>query len=406
MAEVRDFNSYTGKKLNNDDTDDKQQPSYNERIRNHKLVVMFRTFLLTAVFIIVISMIYIHWRDKSYSEANITKSVSVIDSTGASNTELDGQILRYSKDGVSLLDVAGEALWNITYQMQNPIVHKCQGMAAIGDYNGHLIYIVNGTGQLGEIDTNLPIRDFCVSAQGVVAAILDDTDVTWIYLYSSSGQEIASFKTTMKDSGYPTAVSISPNAELVGVSYLYAKDGDIQTSVAFYNFGSVGQNEIDNYVSGYDYPGAVVPYMQFMTESSVFAVSDDRIMFYSGSEKPTSQAENLVGEDQIKSVFSSSEYAGLVLYNGTTDGAYRLITYNTSGNKVAEIYFDLEYSDIIFDNNQIIIYNEDYFNIYDVDGHLKYEGQFERSVEALITTNVRSKFILVTEGQILTMELR
>ena len=59
MAEVRDFNSYTGKKLNNDDTDDKQQPSYNERIRNHKLVVMFRTFLLTAAFIIVISMIYI-----------------------------------------------------------------------------------------------------------------------------------------------------------------------------------------------------------------------------------------------------------------------------------------------------------------------------------------------------------
>nr|MCR5100095.1 DUF5711 family protein [Butyrivibrio sp.] len=312
MAEVKDFNSYTGKKVNNEKPDSGEM-SYDEKIRNHRIKVYFRTFIIMAVAVVLITILYVSWRDKNYSEANITKRINVIESTGATSMNLGGQILKYSKDGVSMISTSGEAMWNQTYQMQNPIIEKCKDVAAIGDHSGHMIYVVSTSGVLGQIDTNLPIRDFCVSEQGIVAAVLDDTDVAWIYLYDVNGNALASFKTTMKDSGYPAAVSISPNGELVAVSYLYSKNGSVQTSVAFYNFGSVGQNEIDNYVSGYDYAGSVVPYIQFINASTAVAVSDDRIMFYTGTEKPTSQIENLIGDEEIRSVFFSENYVGIVM---------------------------------------------------------------------------------------------
>ncbi len=39
----------------------------------------------------------------------------------------------------------------------------------------------------------------------MVAAVVDDSEITAIYLYASTGEEIAYFKTTMEKSGYPIA---------------------------------------------------------------------------------------------------------------------------------------------------------------------------------------------------------
>lgn len=36
----------------------------------------------------------------------------------------------------------------------------------------------------------MPIRDFCVSSNGVVAAVLDDSPVTAIYLYYATGESL------------------------------------------------------------------------------------------------------------------------------------------------------------------------------------------------------------------------
>ena len=408
MAEVRDFSAYAGKLNNGGDDKDpfNRETSYKEKIRSHKLAVFFRTVSIAAVVILLVSAIYISWRDKEYSEATVTQGASITNGADAKVISLGGYIVQYSKDGISCIDENGKVLWNQTYEMQNPIAHTCQSVIAVGDYNGHNIYVSNSSGALGEIDTNLPIRDFCVSAQGVVAVVLDGTDVTWIYLYDSKGNTIANFKTTMKDSGYPISVSISPNGELVCVSYIYPEDGTVKTSVAFFNFGSVGQNSIDNYASGYDYPGVVVPYVQFMNSSSAFAVSDDRIMFYSGEEKPVSLSESFTGSEEVRSVFFNESYVGLVFSNSTEDGNYRLQVYNTSGELTLSTFFDIDYSEIIFNNKQIVIYNEDECIIKDMNGHNKFVGSFEEPVRTMVPTNIRNKFILVTADSVDTYILK
>ncbi|RKM61822.1 MULTISPECIES: DUF5711 family protein [unclassified Butyrivibrio] len=407
MAEVRDFSTYAEKinRVGAQDTSERGT-SYKERIRSHKLIVFFRTIVIVATIALLTVVIYVSWRDKEYSEASYTRGASITNGSDAKIVSLNGHIVQYSKDGVSCLDAGGQALWNQTYEMQSPIARTCGDAIAIGDYNGHNIYVNNVSGALGEIDTNLPIRDFCVSSQGVVAAVLDGKDVTWIYLYDAQGNTLANFKKTMKDSGYPISISISPNGELVCVSNLYPDEGAVKTSVTFSNFGPVGQNSIDNFASSFDYPNVVVPYVQFMTTDKSFAVSDDRIMFYTGAEKPVIQVENFTGDDEVRSVYFNESYVGLVFANGTDDGAYRLQVYNTSGNLVLTTYFDMEYSEIIFTNKQIVIYNEDEFILKDMNGHIKYEGTFEEPVRTVVPTATMSKFILVTKTNVDTLILK
>ena len=407
MAEVRDFSSYARKK-NNDSTPGSSgvDTSYKEKIRSHKLKVFFRTIAIAAIVLLTVIVVYVSWRDREYSEAEISLDATISNSADSKAISLGGNIVQYSKDGVSCYSSTGQPVWNQTYEMQNPIAHTCNSVIAIGDYNGHNIYVSNTNGSMGVVDTNLPIRDFCVSSQGVVAAVLDGTDVTWIYLYDSEGNTLANFKTTMKDSGYPISISLSPNAELLCVSYLYPEEGALKTSVAFFNFGSVGQNSIDNYASGYDYPGVVVPYVQFINGNTAFALSDDRIMFYTGDQKPVSKSESLMGDEQVRAVYYNDSYVGLVFMNGTEDGDYRLQVYNGQGDLVLTTYFDIAYSDIIFNDKQIIIYNEDECVIKDMSGHDKYVGSFEEPVKVMIPTNIRSRFTLVTSKNVATMNLK
>lgn len=143
-----------------------------------------------------------------------------------------------------------------------------------------------------------------------------------------------------------------------------------------------------------------------MNSSTAFAVSNDRIMFYTGDQKPVSEAENLLGDEEIRSIYYNESYVGLVFANSTEDGDYRLQIYNTSGDLSLVTYFDLDYSEIIFGDRQIIIYNDDECIIKDMSGHDKYAGTFTEAVKAVIPTNLRSRFTLVTSSYIETMNLK
>ena len=400
MTNVRDY-----LKKKKERQDDRYRISYREKIKSHKFTIFYRIFLVIVLIAAIIVALYIQWKNKIYTQIAVLSSAEISITQGSSLLPFSGHLLTYSKDGAGCMDVKGNAVWNQTFEMQNPIVDVCQNVVAIGDYNGRNIYVMDTGGVLGSITTNKPMRDFCVASNGVVAVVLDDTDITWIYLYTASGKELASFRTTMKDSGYPISVSISPNAQLVCVSYLYVDGGQMKSSVAFYNFGDVGKNSTNNYVSGYDYLDVVVPLTRFLDDRSLFAVSDDRIMFYSGAQKPVSAAESLIS-DNVQSVFYGEEYVGLVYISRESSNRYRLDVYHKSGELRQSIEFDMEYSDILFQGDQIIIYNESECTIYNNSGMEKYSGRFEKTVLKLIPQSNAYRYMLVTPDSVDSVELQ
>lgn len=400
MVNVRDYL----KKREQHDTKT-QRVNYREKIKSHKFTIFYRSILILLLVVSVAAALIIQWKNKIYVDSVVVSSVETTMSRNGKIVPFEGYILTYSKDGASCIDAKGSAVWNETFEMQNPLIDICQNVVAIGDYNGRSIYVMNTESLLGQIVTNNPIRSFCVAANGVVAVVLDDSDVTLICLYDTQGEELVRFRTTMKESGYPFKVAISPNGKLVCVSYLFVDSGELKSSVAFYNFGAVGQNNTDNYVSGYDYLDVIVGYTHFLDDKTMFAVSDDRIMFFGGAQKPINIAESLLNED-VQQVFYGKEYVGLVFMSTDSSSRYRLDVYNKSGQLSRSIDFDMEYSDIVFHEDQIIIYNESECRIYNMNGVEKYAGYFEKAVSALMPSSSSYKYILITADSIDTIELK
>lgn len=403
MSNVRDYLKEREKRLGVS-----QPVNYKDKIKSHKLTILYRAALVIVLIAAVAVFLVVQWKNKVFSESVVVSSTPVTIVQGAMVENLGGNILLYSKDGASCIDAKGNALWNQTFEMQEPMLSVCNNVAAIGDYNGRTVYVVSSTGQLGTVNTNLPIRKICVSQSGVVAAVLDDAEVTRILLYNgneNTDTSIVDIKATMDKSGYPMSLSLSPNGKLLAISYLHVNSGEMKSSVAFFNFGEVGKNESDNYVSGYDYPDTVIPYVQFMNNSAAFAVSDDRIVFFEGGEKPANKATALLNEE-VQGIYYNEDYVGLVFHNQTGESAYRLDVYNTAGTKIHSQLFDMEYTDIIFSRDQVIIYNDMDCKICNMSGLDKFTGTFEKPSSLLVPTSSNYKYVSVTSNSVDVIELK
>lgn len=398
MADIKNY-------LKEREKREKNQINYKEKIMKHKLKTLYRILLLAAVLIAVVVLVSIQYDNHIYTEYDTISVVSREKASGATDLRLKDSVLTYSKDGAHCTDAKGNVTWNQTYELQEIKVAACQDVVAIAGYNGRNIYLANTKEQLGEITTTMPIRDLTVSASGYVTAVLTDSDVTWINTYNSKGENIYSGMTHMSNSGYPEAVSLSPNGELLAVSYVYVDAGIVKTNIAFYNFGPVGDNQSDHMMSVYTYSDTFVPTLHFMDNETMFAVGDSRLMFYKGAQKPVSEKEYLFDE-KVQSVFYNEKYVGLVFLSDKADSKYRMDVYNVKTEKTGSFYFDMEYNDIFFGEDTFTVYNETECMVMTLAGVEKYNGIFTKSVNMMIPTGSAYKYLLITDTSIDTIQLK
>lgn len=381
-----------------------QSRDFGALIQKHRLAVFGRTLFVIFVFALLGTLVYVQLKNQVYTSYVILSSIARQQYDSSVCLSYGNGFLSYSGDGISYTDAKGNAVWNQAYEMQEPMVRVAGSKVAVADYNGHIIYSISQDGNYIEIDTNLPIREIAVSESGMVAAVLEDTGITWIYLYSSMGEMIAYIRTTMQNSGYPSALALSPDGTLLAVSYLTVDNGTAKSSVAFYNFSSVGQNYVDNFVSGSDYADAVIPFLAFLNNDTSFAVADNRLVIYGGGQRPKSVADVLLNEE-IQSIFYNESHIGLVFLDTTGNGKYRLDVYNTSGLVETSLYFDMDYKDIIFRKDNIIIYNETQCLLANMNGVERFNGDFQTPY--LLFAPIRgNRYLAVSQESIDIIEMR
>ena len=381
-----------------------QSRDFGALIQKHRLAVFGRTLFVIFIFALLGTLVYVQLKNQVYTSYVILSSIARQQYDSSVCLSYGNGFLSYSGDGISYTDAKGNAVWNQAYEMQEPMVRVAGSKVAVADYNGHIIYSISQDGNYIEIDTNLPIREIAVSESGMVAAVLEDTGITWIYLYSSMGETIAYIRTTMQNSGYPSALALSPDGTLLAVSYLTVDNGTAKSSVAFYNFSSVGQNYVDNFVSGSDYADAVIPFLAFLNNDTSFAVADNRLVIYGGGQRPKSVTDVLLNEE-IQSIFYNESHIGLVFLDTTGNGKYRLDVYNTSGLVETSLYFDMDYKDIIFRKDNIIIYNETQCLLANMNGVERFNGDFQTPY--LLFAPIRgNRYLAVSQESIDIIEMR
>ena len=277
---------------------------YRDKIFKHKLQVVYRTLLIVILLAVAVLILKIQSDNRVYTKYEVIKEMSGVGTESSTFENYDGNIIVHSKDGISAYDGNGTQMWNQSYEMQSPIVKNNGSYVAVGDYKGTTLYIIGKKGTTAEVATNLPILELDVSKQGVAAVLLQDKDVTWLRLYSQEGVLISEVKTSMRNNGYPLAFAISPDNIKLGVSYVKAESGMVNSSLAFYNFGGVGQNVTDNLVSGYEYDGQVFPLITYLNENTAIAVGDRKALLLKGKQKPTLEKE-IVLPQELQGVYSS-----------------------------------------------------------------------------------------------------
>lgn len=401
MAEIKNYEDEREKRERSLAAQKASDEEY-RRFRKNRLlrvVVAFALIAGAAVFAVF------YYGRKTYVGYETVNSVPRERKSGVKDVKLGNSILTYSHDGAHCMDVKGIMTWNQSYEIQDLKLALCQNMSAIYGYNGHSIYVQSAESQLGEIQTNLPIKNVAVSAGGRVAAVLEDTNVIWMNTYDESGRNIYEGQFHMSQSGYPCAVSLSPNGELMAASFLFVQEGSMVSNVVFYNYGPVGDNQSDQLVATFSYVDMIVPEIHFMNNRTAFAVGDSRLMIYSGEQVPTVKAEYIL-DREIKAVYYNEDYIGLVFVSDRAESKYMLMIYNAAGEKVTDYYFDMEYLSIFFEKDSFALYNETDCVICGMNSRQKYEGKFNKNVSLMIPTEIPYRYRIVTDASIDTIQLK
>lgn len=381
------------------------QKEYEKKIRKHRINVAILAVLIVIICGGGVGAWYTYSTNTTYTGYEVVNSIERADADTAKYVPYNGGMLKYSNDGAAFIGADLKEKWNQTYQMQEPLYAICQSAVALADKNGTSIFILNESGLRAEVNTLLPIKKLDISAQGVTAASLEDSGKSWIKLYSPAtpDEELATTKILMEESGYPVDLCLSNDGIKFGISHLNIEDGQAKSILAFHNLGSVGENEIDNFVGSTSYVGSIFPVFDYINSDTSVAYGNDRIEVFSGKQIPELSFE-LTLEEEVQKVFYNESYIGLVLKNTQDSGKYRMDIYDLKGKKIFSESFDKEYTNVLISGETILMYSESECCIYSIKGVCKFEKSFDKAILAMAVTG-KNRYMLITEENIETIKL-
>jgi len=370
-----------------------------DKNKNSQTRYNFRKRVITWIVVMLVCMAggYLFLARHTFTEVRV---ISTRRDGGSGNNQylkFDGEILRYSRDGASLLNRRGEEQWNKPYQFQTPLTIISGNTAIIGDIGGNEILVFQRDGLKGEVQTALPIERIAVSHQGIVAAILRDEISPQILKFDAVGTLLVERRVSLSETGYPIEVAISPDGLMMLVTYLYTRDGSVATRVGFYNFANTERGQPDHQVVFDEYQDTIIPTAFFMEGETSALIGDANIFIYEGRQTPELM-HNIEIDKKIRSAFHSERYIGLVLENeGSSSKELRL--YNRSANMVLSEEFEGEYSSIRLVGGQVIMFEQARCIIFTRSGVKRFDGELDGNIiEMFPVRGINRYLVMGTNG--------
>ena len=379
------------------------EDDYQKRLARHRHAAIRKVLIIVAVIVAAVTAVFFYLEKRSYKSYQILQTSEQEDIVSTSYQVMAGKILRYSPDGASLVNDEMEAYWSVLYEMENPVADINGNWAVIADVDGTTMEIFNKDGEAGSITASYNIVKARISSNGLVAAILDGGDATWINYYDSDGSLIAENQTHVEDPGYPMDVAVSDNGDIMMVTYQFVDGSDTTSYVAFYNFGDVGQNEDDRIVSGYTYEGVVIPEIHYLDGGLAAALRDDGFTVYKGKQIPKESVTEKV-DKEIVSTFCNGDTIGMVFKNGGKNEKYTMKVYSSSGKLRFEKKFNIPYTTIKMSGGYILLYNGSQICVMNSRGVEKYSGTIDGSINDFIKTGW-NRYLLVTDTGVNVIKL-
>ena len=323
MASKRDFKTV--------ETDSIELEEIDAQVRKHRRKTFGHVVRVLILLAIVMVGVQLWTALRSYSSYEVRSITERQDSKATRYATFLSKCIEYSNDGIIYWGEDEELLWNQSFEMNSPVLDICEKYLAIYDQGGTSIYIMTESGLVQKIETSMPIDRVCIANQGTVAVLMKENAVAYVRLYGSNGKELANGEFFQEKGSFPVDIALSNDAQKLAVDMVDVNAGSVCSVISFYNFGSVGQNEIDNNVGTYTYEGVLIPEIDFVSADRMVAISNEGFIVFEGEQKPE-QKRKVTYEVEAQSVFHNNKYVGLTYSNPDTEGSWHIKVYDMNGS--------------------------------------------------------------------------
>lgn len=378
-------------------------PEYEQRIRKHRRQKLTIIGTILGVVVVICVFLINAYINRVFNAYRITATVDRKESNGTQYMSYKNMLLKYSKDGASVIDSSGNTVWNGSYNMNNPQVDICGDYVAIADIGGYDIQVFNGSDSGTPIKVTQPILQVEVAKQGVVAVLQEGEDNNVFQIinpYNTAETLLIDRKTYVEKDGVPVNIAFSEDGTKLVTSYVDIKKGVIQSFITFYNFSEVGQNASSNRIVGMkDYGSSVIAKVEFLGNDTVAVYGEHEITLFDMKEIQE-EKKKISFEQEIKSTFHTDSYLGFVLEGSSKNEKYKLVVYDLSGNKVLDKKIDFNYDKVFMNNKEIIFQSNLSCEIIKLNGVTKFSYTFNAAINGIFPINHYNQYFFINGATI------
>lgn len=334
--------------------------------------------------------------------------INIHNDEGANNNQYEsfqGNYLRYGKDGMALVDAKMNEIWNVAYQISNPMVVKQGNALAVADRNGNQIIVVDADGIKGEIYTNLPIEKISVSNQGLVLAQVKDDTSSQILCYDNIGNIILEHQVSVNTMGYPLDAAISFDGTRMMVTYLNYSEGVIESSYKCYSLDNPDATGDDRVIASGEMKGTILPTTFFAGKTSAIVVGDDRIFFVDTDKRDAEHKEVLI-ENEISSIAFEGDYLAVATKSNDGLNESRLLIYNKDAKLTGDVSYEGSYTNIKIVDKTILLYEGERCKIFSIKGTEIFDGEYSGEIISIFPVSIFNKYLLIGKEDIVDVRLK
>lgn len=362
------------------------------------------SMLIGAIIVVVIVIIVIcATTQRTYDSYKVIKTKPRTDSMTKGYIPHNGNLIKYSTDGITVLGQDLKTEWSASYSIKNPGLAVCEDYIAVADIGGKEIIVYDKKGNAKKVKNAREICQIEVSNTGMVA-IMCKENLAYYITISNASKKYIDIKTRIKEDGYPLDMAFSPDSQKLVTSYMNIEKEAINNYVTFYNFGEVGKNYESKIVKADSYGKVMVPKVEFLDNNTVGVFSQEKFIVYEMKEIPEEKFKTKKYAQTIRSVICMDEYVGIIV---DKDGTHKktINIWNREGRKKLTKDIDYDYDKVSVLKEDIVLSTGRDAMIIRISGKVKFKGEFKEEVEYIMPYNNKDKFYLITQQNIEKIKL-
>ena len=256
------------------------------------------------------------------------------------------------------------------------------------------------------LEMTAPIQTVCIAEQGTIAVLMKENQESQVKLFDKKGNELANGKFYGDKGGFPIDIALSYDGTKLAVDMVDVTKGKVNTTISFYNFGSVGQSEIDNNVGTYTFEGLLVPEINYVSNSRMVGLGTGKVLVFDGTQKPELSREIEI-EEEVLSFFYNEKYVGIVSDNIEVENSWHIKVMDVRGKTVMQNDTSIPYNSIEFlSNNEICVMNTTQCEIFTIHSIKKFAYEFDKELNKILATDDGQNYTFIFKDTIEEVKLK